>query len=161
MAQTETNKPPSLLAAEITKRLISLGISRREFVKRTNLSRQTLHNIERLGLTDLWPSTFRALDSGLGWPEGTAQELSKGNTSLATELLDMDNRLTYVRNQMLGRIASMKLEELEALAELWEGYVLGKPAKDVNEHIAMVEKRVQELETRMKAVVNHDNHAAR
>lgn len=138
--------PPSLLAGEITKRLVQLKISRREFVRRTGLSRQTLHNVEREGVTDLWPTTFHALDLGLEWPTGTAQELAKGNASAISSVLTIDERLAYLRNDVMQRIADMDLEKLEALVGLMEGQVFGKVAKTTAEHIAMVEKRLAELE---------------
>jgi len=108
-----------------------------------------LHNVEREGFTDLWPSTFHALDTGLEWPEGTAAELAKGNADAITDVLSTDDRIEYVRQEMLGKVARMSLEELETLVELWEGHVLGKPAKSTAEHIAMVESRLQTLEKRL------------
>lgn len=113
------------------------------------MSRQTLHNVEREGLTDLWPTTFAALDHGLNWPDGTARELARGNREAIQKVLSVDDRVSYVRNEMLGKVAKMSLEDLETLVQLWESHVLGTPARGATEHLELMEQRLRELESRI------------
>lgn len=145
MAPT-TQKPPSLLASEITKRLAGLRISRREFVRRTGLSRQTLHNVEREGLTDLWPTTFKALDRGLEWPEGTAKQLAAGDVTVIDEVLSLDQRLTMLRNQLMHGILQMDLPELSHLIDVMEKHVFNRSTGGAAEHVQMVEARLDRME---------------
>lgn len=117
---TEHNQ--TLLAREFTKRINQLGMSRRLLVKRTGLSRQTLHNIERGGRTDLKPQTLMALDAGLYWRPGTCLALAHGDESV---LVDADgsgaaNREDAFKWRIVERIQRMSLEELERMASQME-----------------------------------------
>lgn len=144
----QTDSAPSLLARFITERLATLSMSRREFVRRTDLSRQTLHNIEREGLTSLWPTTFAALDRGLEWPKGTAEGLAKGDPS-AIERVQSIERLAAIRNQVMHRVETMNLSELENLAHVMETMAFGTHAASTEDHVAKVESRLADLERRL------------
>lgn len=123
----ETTKGTTVLATAFTARITQLGLSRRELTARTGLSRQTLHNIEHEGRTDLKPTTLRALDEALYWVPGTCLELSKGNVS-ALETADAnayaDKEGAY-RWRIVERLQRMSLGELERMVSIMEGEQLG------------------------------------
>ena len=111
------------LAGGITKRLEQLGMSRRELARRANLSRQTIHNIEKEGNTNLKPSTFRALDEALKWDAGTALALALGK-GLDKETTE-ERVLEYVSRIAL-RLTHMTTEELELCLIMMEENELGQ-----------------------------------
>lgn len=105
------------LAEAFTRRLGQLGLSRREFARRSGLSRQTIHHIENDNRTDLAPATFAALDETLRWPTGMAYALAKGEPLQQTES-DVD-RATKLRWAIIERIATLSIEDLEAMVYQW------------------------------------------
>lgn len=137
----------SLLAIEFTKRITQLSLSRRELVKRTGLSRQTLHNIERESRVDLKPATLRALDQGLHWRPGTALALSQGDLSgldQADGLANAERESAY-RWRIVERIGKMSLGELERLVATMESEAFGITRElSTDEVIARVERNVLE-----------------
>lgn len=140
VADTQT-----LLGREITKRLTQLRISRREFVRRTGLSRQTLHNVEREGITDLWATTFRALDRGLGWPSGTAEALAKNDESVLDALSSDESNAMVLRESLLARVADMTPQELDVLTKVLETGLFGRAASTMGEHVALMDKALHAL----------------
>ena len=120
---SQTTAPnASLLAREFTRRITQLGISRRELVKRTGLSRQTLHNIEHGGRIELRPATLAALDAGLMWHPGTSFALSNGDVSVletADASMHADREHAY-RWRIVERISKMNLGDLERLVSIME-----------------------------------------
>lgn len=145
MANVADTQAQTLLGRSITERLKQLRISRREFVKRTGLSRQTLHNVEREGYTDLWASTFRALDSGLGWPPGTAEKLSKGDESALDEIERDDANISMIRESLYSRIESMGVLELDALIRILETDLFGGQLKSHAEQASMMDRAILAL----------------
>lgn len=115
------------LGGEFTKRLDQLNISRREFVRRSGISRQTLHKIEHEGHVDLWEQTYSQLDEALYWVPGTAKGLARGTLETieqADALTQVDRESAY-RWRIVERITSMSLEELERLVAMMESEKLG------------------------------------
>ena len=118
----QTDRQPQTLAASITERLTQLGMSRRELSRRTKLSRQTIHNIEREGNTNLKPSTLKALDEALHWEPGTALALALGKgDGRPTEA----KVLEYV-SRIAIRMSHMTTQELELCLIMMEENELGK-----------------------------------
>lgn len=144
MATTAENQ--TLLGREITKRLNQLRLSRREFVRRSGLSRQTLHNIEREGYTELWASTFRALDTGLGWPSGTAQALAHGDESALETLAGDESNIMVTRESLLSRVAEMPPDELELLTRVLETRLFGRTATSMRDHVELMERAMRALD---------------
>lgn len=146
----------SVLAREFTRRISQLGMSRRELTKRTGLSRQTLHNIEREGRTDLKPATLQALDRGLYWRPGTCLALLAGDVSVldsADAMLHADKESAY-RWRIVERIQRMSLVELERMVSMMEGESLGdNQPLSTDEVIARVEETVlRRIEQRLQAI---------
>lgn len=145
----DTETEALTLGGEFAKRLAILGYSRREFVRRSGISRQTLHKIEHEGHTDLWDQTYAQLDEHLMWAPGTARGLAHGTiTQMASsDALSLVERESAYRWQIVERIQSMSLDQLERLVAVIEGENLGtKP--DVmlsSDHIiALVEAKITE-----------------
>lgn len=109
-----------MLSTAFKKRIEQLGISRREFTRRSGLSRQTIHNIEVGGRVELAPSTFHALDEHLRWTPGTAWALAHNDDSLiSNDPAIMEQRAQALRWIIVERIKSMPLEDLETLVYQW------------------------------------------
>lgn len=104
------------LGKAFTYRLNQLGLSRRELVRRTGLSRQTLHNIEHSNLP-LLPATLAAIDVALRWTEGTALALYDG-TDVPKESSEPD-RVEALRMRVVKRVILMTADELEKLVTEW------------------------------------------
>lgn len=139
---------PSLLSLEVTKRMKQLGISRREFERRSGLSRQTLFKIERGGHTDLRDMTYQLLDEHLKWVPGTALALSRGEVQAASDAdaLTTADRESAYRWRIVERIQTMSLDELETMVAIWEERTLGKQAESTAEHLRLMEGELANLE---------------
>lgn len=150
----DTQARPLTLGGEFAKRISQLGISRREFVKRSGISRQTLHKIEHEGHTDLWEQTYAQLDTSLYWSPGTAKALAQGtlrDMSEADALTQVDRASAY-KWRIVERMQSMSLDELERMVAIMEGEHLGtKPDVMIStdQVIAIVEAKVAE---RLRAI---------
>lgn len=143
----ETQESSSLLATAFTKRITELSLSRREVVRRTGLSRQTLHNIEHESRVDLKPATLRALDEGLYWKPGTALALSQGDASVLQEAdnLAIADKESAFRWRIVERIQQMSMTELERLVSMMEGAAFGETRTlTTDEVIARVEQSVMD-----------------
>lgn len=105
---------PTALAAAFTKRIKQLGLSRREVVRQSGISRQTIYNIEVTGHTDLRESTYHSLDEVLKWVPGTSRGLATGELSDAgdADLLTTADRESAFRWQIVLRIANLNSDEL-------------------------------------------------
>ena len=112
----------TMLGKALTERLYQLGISRREFVRRSNISRQTLHHIEHDGRTALAPATYAALDEHLKWTAGTAYALANDNDEPLKDrpLVDGNERLRSLRWIAVEHVQRLSLEDLERLIYEWE-----------------------------------------
>lgn len=111
----------TMLSQAFTKRLSQLGISRREFVRRSGLSRQTLHNIEVEGRTDLAAATMAKLDEHLQWKVGTTHALANGDAGWLTEDAHaQEERAMKLRWQIVQHLSVLSLEDLETLVYQWD-----------------------------------------
>jgi predicted DNA-binding protein (UPF0251 family) len=112
------NKPltrSSLLGHEIDKRLAQLGLSRREFARRANIGRQTLHEIIHNPDKRIADATFVALDNGLKWQAGVSRAFHQG-VSNARELvgaMSTEQKINDYLIQILQRLAQMDIDALE------------------------------------------------
>lgn len=135
----------SLLATEFVKRMTQLGLSRRQLTMMTGLSRQTLHNIEHGGKTDLKPHTYQAIDKALHWQPGTCLALANNDPSVlqyADELAYSEKQGAY-RWRIVERIQRMSLDELERMVSLMERESLGiDEPLSTDDVIANVERTV-------------------
>lgn len=144
-------------ALAFTQRLNQLGLSRRELMRRSGLSRQTLHHIEHGGRTTLKPPTMQALDKALHWHPGTTAALCRGDfTGIehADEWVIVEREGAY-RWRIVQRMSRMSLQELEKLEALMEGANLGSDEiDDPQEAIHAMERRIMAaLEQRIENVI--------
>lgn len=132
------------LGAELAKRLKQLGISRREFVSRSGISRQTLHKIEHEGHTELRDLTYALLDEHLYWVPGTAVALASGDISAAeqADALTLVDRESAYRWRIVERLQSMSLQELERMVAIMERETLGESPVSTARHIELMEQRI-------------------
>lgn len=142
------------LGAELAKRLKQLGISRREFVSRSGVSRQTLHKIEHEGHTELRDQTYAALDEHLYWVPGTAVALASGDVSAAEQadaLTQVDRESAY-RWRIVERLQSMSLNELERMVAIMERETLGESPISTARHIDLMEQKISAHEQQRDGV---------
>lgn len=135
--QAETHS--SQLAERITERLDQLGMSRRELSRRTGLSRQTIHNIEKEGSTNLKPATFRALDAALHWDSGTALAFAlgkKGDPGATKE------RVLHYLSQIAVHTSRMDVTQLELCLIMMEENQLGVGNNTTEEFMRTIEEWV-------------------
>jgi len=142
MAETAAAQS-NTLAEGLVNRLNQLGMSRRELARRTGLSRQTIHNIEHEGMTNLKPSTFQALDQALKWASGTALALGLGKGTPET----IEERLTHYLARIAVHLSHMDTEQLELTLIMMEEHELGKSVQTTDEFTRKVGKLVQKLLT--------------
>ena len=107
------------LGSGLAERLEQLGMSRRELARRTGLSRQTIHNIER-GISSPKPETLAALDTALKWAKGTAEALATGQP-IPIGRSKTDEQLARIK----FRLAHMTPDELELTLIMLEEHQLG------------------------------------
>ena len=138
MPNTQTGQA-SLLAGGLKERLEQLGMSRRELARRTGLSRQTIHNIEHEGATNLKPSTFIALDGALKWEPGTALSLALGKGNART----IEEKLMEYLGRIAIHLSHMSSEELELTAIMLEEHQLGTANHSTAEFSRKVGKLIE------------------
>ena len=157
MTKTQTGQA-SLLAGGLRERLEQLGMSRRELSRRTGLSRQTIHNIEHEGTTNLKPSTFRALDTALKWQPGTALGLALGKADVRA----IEERLTEYLSRIAIHLSQMTTEELELTLIMMEEHQLGTGNNSTAEFSMKVGKVVQDCFRRIAHLkeAQHHKHAS-
>lgn len=138
----------TLLGAELARRLKVLGISRREFVSRSGISRQTLHKIEHEGHVVLRDITYGLLDEHLKWAPGTAVALAEGNPIAAEQAdsLARADRESAYRWRVVERLQSMTLEQLERMVAIMERELLGVSMTTTAEHISAMDRELARLE---------------
>ena len=136
----------SVLSVEVTKRLRQLGLSRREFERRSGLSRQTLYKIENEGVTVLRDQTYRLLDEHLKWTPGTALGLAQGENTTPEDALTLADRESAYRWRIVEKIQSMSLADLETMVAIMEQRTLGEPAESTEHHLEMMENKLAALE---------------
>jgi len=145
MAHQQTDSL-SLLSVELTKRLRQLGLSRREFERRSGISRQTLYKIENEGHTDLRDLTYQMLDEHLKWVPGTALALSQGETTEADDALTLADKESAYRWRIVEKIQTMSLADLETMVAIMETRTLGITADSTEHHLDLMETRISALE---------------
>lgn len=125
---TEANTKGNLLGEQIAQRLDQLGMSRREFARRSNISRQTLHDLEHSQSKGFAESTFDAVDIGLKWEPGTAKAFHSGNRH-AREVIGptKEERVNEYLKAILSRLVTMTIDELEREVLMLEEEAYGKP----------------------------------
>ena len=152
--QTDSESAGTALGRELAKRLRQLGISRREFVNRSGVSRQTLLKIELEGHTVLRDQTYAALDEHLYWVPGTAVALASGDISAveqADALTTVDRESAY-RWRIVERLQTMSLDELERMVAMMEGESLGEAPISTARHIQLMEQTLAALESQRDGV---------
>lgn len=145
----EQGSGQTLLGAELARRLKTLGLSRREFVSRSGISRQTLHKIEHEGHVDLRAITYALLDEHLKWAPGTAVGLAEG-TVIAVEQADVlarADRESAYRWRIVERLATLELEQLERIIAIMERELLGESMTSTAHHILTMDRKLAELES--------------
>jgi len=147
MAHQQAATTLSLLSVELTKRLKQLGYSRREFERRSGLSRQTLYKIEKEGHSDLRDDTYRLLDEYLKWIPGTALALAQGEVQSASgaDVLTVADRESAYRWRIVEKIQGMSLAELETMIAVMEQRTLGQSAQTTEEHLELMDQRLTDL----------------
>lgn len=126
-------------------------MSRRELTKRTGLSRQTLHNIEHEGRTDLKPGTLKALDHGLYWRAGTSLALSQGDAGATddADVITHADKENAFRWRIVERIQRMRLNDLERMVAIMEGESFNAESPE-DEMMSQVEANVmRRIESRL------------
>ena len=155
----QTDRPGGLLAKRITERLEQLGMSRRELSRRAHLSRQTIHNIEHEGNTNLKPTTFIALDDALKWQPGTALGLALGQ---GQDPKAVEERLNDYLVRIALHLSHMTTEQLELTLIMMEENELGTANHTTEEFTRKVGQLVQQWMkelAHLKEVHNH-RHAS-
>jgi DNA-binding XRE family transcriptional regulator len=149
------------LASELAKRLAMLGMSRRELARRTGLSRQTIHNIEHEGSSNLKQTTYKALDLALKWEPGTALALSLGQEGIS----GIEDRIGSYLARIGFHLSQMSMDQLELTLYMMEEYELGGKTESTQEFLdkvgALVEDLLKQI-TSMGATPggNHNQHAS-
>lgn len=149
----KTERQASSLAAGITERLDDLGMSRRELSRRAGLSRQTIHNIEKEGNTNLKPSTFQALDEALRWQPGTAMALALGRG----DAVDIEARLMDYVCRIAVHLSHMSTAQLELTLIMMEENQLGTSRESTPEFSRKVGELVKDCLDRI-AALRETNH---
>lgn len=128
-AMTEAKIKSNLLGEQIAKRLEQLGMSRREFCRRFQISRQTMHDLEHATGKGFADSTFAAIDFGLKWNDGTAKAFHEGIEN-ARELMGMtmEERINAYLEAILSRLVTMTIDELEREVLMLEEEAYGRPS---------------------------------
>lgn len=130
----------SLLGEQLSKRLDQLGMSRREFSRRFNVSRQTLHELEHNPDKQFAPSTFQAIDEGLKWQAGTALLFHEGDPTARETVAHMTKRErmeTYL-TAIMNHLVVMDIDALEREVLMLEEEAYG------NQHPEMPERHIND-----------------
>jgi transcriptional regulator with XRE-family HTH domain len=143
-SKTEDATP---LACALTKRMEQLGMSRREFERKSGLSRQTLFKIENNQHVKLEPRTLALLDEFLKWVPGTALALSQGDASAVNDadILTRADREKAYRWSIVERLTNMSLEDLETLVAVMEQRALGQAAESATQHVELVTAQLDRM----------------
>lgn len=151
----KTDRQASSLAAGITERLDDLGMSRRELSRRAGLSRQTIHNIEKEGNTNLKPSTFQALDAALRWQPGTSLSLALGQAGPSK----VEERVNEYLCRIALHLSHMSTAQLELTLIMLEENQLGKANQTTEQFTQAVGELVRGLLDQITALreANHQN----
>lgn len=157
----KTDRKQQGLGVSLADRLDQLGMSRRELSRRANLSRQTIHNIEHEGATNLKPNTFKALDAALKWPPGTALSLSLG----VGDPRPTEERVNEYVARITVHLSQMSTEELELTLVMLEEHDLGCSGKFSGEQyyeriVALVKGWRKEISRLRETAHSNDSQTA-
>lgn len=133
----------SLLGEMIAKRLDQLGMSRREFCRRFNVSRPTLHDLEFNREKRFAPSTFEVIDEGMKWDAGTAYAFHIGVESSPT--ITIEERIEAYLEQIMARLLTMNVDELEREVLMLEEELYGRPLASDEESLSVIRSTVSKL----------------
>lgn len=141
MAHQEEQR--TLLGEMIAKRLTQLGMSRREFCRRFNVSRPTLHDLEFNREKSFAPSTLAAIDEGLKWEAGTSYAFHVG-AEPELGLTDTERIESYLE-QIVSRLLTMDIDELERETLMLEEELYGRPLASDEASLEVVRATVARL----------------
>lgn len=118
-----SSEKANYLATAASQRIDQLGLSRREFVRRSGLSRQTLNRILMDGETNLRPGTFHVLDAHLMWIPGTALSLANGELTDAKgqDGLTLADRDLVLRYRIVQRVDKLTPDQVLRVSTFLEG----------------------------------------
>jgi transcriptional regulator with XRE-family HTH domain len=135
----------SILGREIDKRLVQLGLSRREFARRANIGRQTLQDIIHDPNKRISERTFAALDHGLKWEAGVSKAFHAGNQQARDKVgaMSIDERINGYLLQILQRLGEMNIDQLEREVLLLEEES-GDYSRD-SETSQLIERQIRRL----------------
>lgn len=141
---TET---PNLLGEQIAKRLSQLGLSRREFSRRFNLSRQTLSSIEHGSGKRFAASTYEAIDKGMKWPNGTAKAYYEGlaNAREVAGGQTVEQLVKAYVGSIIEHVYQMDLEQLEHEVLMIEEETYGRPLPESEDELKVINETVARL----------------
>ena len=142
----------SLLAMKLNQRLETLGMSRRELARRTGLSRQTIHNIEHSGATNLKAGTFMLLDKALKWQAGTAMAYALGRGTPDVVQANVEDYLVRIAIHL----AQMTTEELELTLIMMEENQLGTTTRTTQEFQTKVGTLVRKVLEEFSTIQGND-----
>lgn len=146
----------SLLGEAIAKRLDQLGMSRREFCRRFNISRPTLHDLEFNRDKEFASATFEAIDTGLKWQAGTARAFHMGKEDAQFGNMSIEDRIHAYLEQILARLITMNIDELEREVLMLEEELYGRPLSTDEASLAVVRETVSKLLTLLQTTEKHE-----
>lgn len=150
-------RPATLLATEIQKRLSQLGMSRRELIRRINISRQTLANVEHGAYENFTDHTFSEIDKGLKWEPGTAKAFHQGNQQ-ARDVISPEERIENYLTQILARLAEMNVDELEREVLMLEEESVGRLAARNLQPSKAIDMHIKQLVSLLLRESNREHH---
>jgi transcriptional regulator with XRE-family HTH domain len=156
-----TTKKRSLLGQMIANRLEQLGMSRREFCRRFNISRPTMHDLEYNWDKDFAASTYEAIDKGMKWQAGTAYAFHTGKEDAREQLgIRTEEMIESYLEQIVQRLIIMDVNELEREVLMLEEELYGRPLNTDEASIDIVKATVgnllRALNRPKEATNNHD-----
>jgi transcriptional regulator with XRE-family HTH domain len=143
----------SLLGEMIANRLNQLGMSRREFCRRFNVSRPTLRDLEYNSEKRFAAATFEAIDQGMKWQAGTAYAFHIGQEP--ENGIPLHERIETYLEEILQRLLTMTPSELEREVLMLEEELYGRPLASDAMSLAVVRETVSKLLAAMTNI--HDD----
>jgi transcriptional regulator with XRE-family HTH domain len=154
---TATQAKTSLLGEQIRKRLTQLGMSRREFCRRFNISRQTMHDLEHATGKGFAESTFHAVDIGLKWEPGTAMQFHRGNKKAREVGVTVEERINNYLTNIVSHLLTMTIDDLEREVLMLEEEAYGRPLPAAgSEAMVVIRETVRRLTMLRLETRHHD-----
>lgn len=150
MATTRKTTPDpggrrTLLGEMIANRLSQLGMSRREFSRRFNISRPTVHDLEFNGTKTFTPQTFEAIDQGMKWKPGTALAFHQGKEDGISDGISTEERIEGYLEAILQHLLTMNANELEREVLMLEEELYGRSLATDEASLRTVRETVSRL----------------